>query len=243
MTNQNAITVSFSLLIILGVMIGPANAERYDQLVVLQGPAKKTETISGFAGEKFVVGVPNSKKDDYAIYGFTSEERRDHPCYVTILTENVNDSAKKLDTKKNLCGKKEKSREMKVQYRDADYGKRVFITGVRVCMNNKDTRVKGIKIRGKEIANDASLVALKSSSSGVATGGIKKIVTTEPSEDRPNCNNNWKKWAQCDTDSIATSAILHFEAGKTPRSLTGIELKCRRVALGGQGGPGATRTK
>ncbi len=234
MINRNNITTGFALLVIFWLLVTPANSARYDQSVVLQGLAKKTEAISGFAGEKFVVGVPDSKKDDYAIYGFTSEERRDNPCYVTVLTENVNDSAKKLDTKKNLCAKKEKSREMKAQYRDADHGKRVFVTGVRVCMNNKDTRVKGIKIRGKEIADDANLVALKSNSSGVATGGVKKIVTTEPSDHRANCNNNWKKWAQCPDDSIATSAVLHFDAGKEPRSLTGIELKCRRVSLAGR---------
>jgi len=241
--NRKTIYTGVSLLIIFGLYVTPAHSDRYDQSVILQGPAKKTETISGFAGEKHVVGVPDSKKDDFAIYGFTSEERRDNPCYVTVLTENVNDSAQKLDTKKNLCGKKEKSREMKARYRDADYGDRVFVTGVRVCMNNKNTRVKGIKIRGKEIGNDASLVALKPNSSGVAAGSLRRAATTEPVDDRPNCNNNWKKWAQCDDDSIATSAILHFEAGKTPRSLTGIELKCRRVSLVGQGGPGATRVK
>ncbi len=243
MKSQHHIAVGILFVVCVGFITGPVYSARYDQSVVLQGPVKKTANLSGFAGEKFVVGVPNSQKDDYAIYGFTSEERRDNPCYVTILTENINDSGKKLDTKKNLCGRKEKSREMKVKYSDSDHGKRAFVSGVKVCMNNKDTRVKGLKIRGKAIDSSGELVALQSSISGISTGGIRKIVSTEPSDKRPNCNKNWKKWAQCDGNSIATSAILHFDAGKTPRALTGIELNCRSVNLSSSGGVGAVRTK
>ncbi|WP_447969058.1 hypothetical protein [Nitrospira sp. M1] len=230
MLYRNYMISGLSLLSILGMLVLPANSARYEQSVSLQGSTKKTDNISGFAGEKFVVGVPNSQKDDFAIYGITSEERRDNPCYVTILTENINDSGKKLDTKKNLCGGKEKSKEIKAIYSDSGFGKRVFVTGVRVCMNNKDTRVKGIRIRGKAMTEDGNLVALNASTSGVSTGGIQKIVTTEPSDHRANCNKNWKKWAQCNDGYIATAAVLHFDAGKTPRSLTGMELKCRRVA-------------
>lgn len=243
MKSQHHIAVGILFVVCIGFITEPVYPARYDQAVVLQGPVKKTANLSGFAGEKFVVGVPNSQKDDYAIYGFTSEERRDNPCYVTILTENINDSGKKLDTKKNLCGGKEKSREMKVKYSDSDHGKRVFVSGVQVCMNNKDTRVKGLKIRGKAIDSLGELVALQSSISGISMGGIQKIVSTEPSDKRPNCNKNWKKWAQCDGNSIATSAILHFDAGKTPRALTGIELNCRSVNLSSSGGVGAVRTK
>ncbi len=241
MMNRNNISFAGGALLILCLLVTSAQAERYGQSVVLQGPVKKTAFLSGFAGETFTVGVPDGQKDDYAIYGFTSEERRDNPCYVTILTENVNDSVKKLDAKKNLCGGKEKSREMKVNFSDSDHGKRVFVSGVQVCMNNKDTRVKGLKVRGKAIDSSGNSVALQSSSSGISTGGIRKIVSSEPSDKRPNCNKNWKKWAQCDGDSIATSAILHFDAGKTPRALTGIQLNCRRVTLSSSSGVGAVR--
>ena len=62
---------------------------------------------------------------------------------------------KKLDLKKDLCGR-EKSRAIEVEYSDAKYEKRVFVTGTSVCMNNNNTRVKGIRIRGKSFQMMAS---------------------------------------------------------------------------------------
>jgi hypothetical protein len=42
---------------------------------------------------------------------------------------------------------------------------------------------------------------------------------------RTNCHqDHWKRWP---AGQIATAAIIHFEAGNTPRSWTGIELRCR----------------
>lgn len=214
-----------------------AFAERYGQELRLTGSAETTK-ISGFAGSKSRVGVPDSQADDYAVFGMSSEERRDHPCYVTIRTENINDSGKKLDLKKDLCGKREKSRAIEVEYSDAKYEKRVFVTGTSVCMNNNNTRVKGIRIRGKELADDGKLIDLKKQTVPDKKSGFSAHNTSPtsiPTDDRANCNNNWKKWVVCPSGEIATAAILHFEVGKEPRSLTGIALECRRVGLPGTG--------
>lgn len=209
----------------------PTHAERYPKDVMLNGAAVPSEHISGFKGADFDVGMPDSPtNDDYAIFGLTSEERRDHPCYVTVRTENINDSSEKQDLKKELCGGKEKSREMVAAYTDKSYGKRSFVTGVRVCMNGDSTRVKGIQVRGGTITDDARLGTLERKQEGTKSGGLTRLAPAEPRDDRPNCNNNWKRWAACPRDNqIATAVVLHFEAGKEPRSLTGIGLKCRNV--------------
>ena len=55
-------------------------------------------------------------------------------------------------------------------------------------MNNKDTRVKGLKIRGKVIDSSGNLIALHGGGSGISTGGIQQLVSTEPSDKRPNSN-------------------------------------------------------
>ena len=96
--------------------------------VMFSGAAVSSEHISGFKGADFEVGVPDtSTNEDYAVFGLTSEERRDHPCYVTVRTENVNDSSAKQDLKKeNSVSGKEKSREMVAAFTDKSYGKRSF---------------------------------------------------------------------------------------------------------------------
>jgi hypothetical protein len=53
-----------------------------------------------------------------------------------------------------------------------------------------------------------------------------------PADFRTNCKD-WKQWAQCPLpNQVATGAVAHFEAGKTPRALTGIPLQCRRHVSG-----------
>ncbi|MBK9305938.1 MAG: hypothetical protein IPM58_02350 [Nitrospira sp.] len=218
------------------VSIG-ALAERYEQELSLVGVLEPTK-ISGFSGTKYRVGVPDSQGDEYALYGITSEERRDNPCYVTVRTENINDSGKALDLKKDLCGGKQTSSTIAAEYSNSKYDKRVFVTGAAVCMNNDNTRVKGIKIRGKKLGEDGGLIDLQESVVPENKSGMPAYNTSPtsmPTDVRAHCNDNWKKWAQCPDAHIATAAILHYEAGKEPRSLTGLELECRRAALPGTG--------
>ncbi|MBX3335942.1 MAG: hypothetical protein KF876_17555, partial [Nitrospira sp.] len=88
----------FSVVAGFFLMGEPTQAERYPKDVMLNGAAVPSEHISGFKGADFEVGMPDtSTNEDYAIYGLTSEERRDHPCYITVQTENVNDSGQKQD--------------------------------------------------------------------------------------------------------------------------------------------------
>ncbi|GKS65815.1 hypothetical protein YTPLAS72_31190 [Nitrospira sp.] len=220
----------------------PTRADRYAKDVMLNGAPVPSEHISGFQGSAFEVGVPDSSSnDDYAVYGLTSEEQRDQPCYVTVRTENVNDSNVKQDLKKEFCSGKEKSREMGAAFTNTAYGKRSFVTGVRVCMNGDDTRVKGIQIRGGTITDHAQLGKLDRQYGDQKAGNISHLLPEEPKDERPNCNSNWKRWALCPNENqIATAVVLHFEAGKEPRSLTGIGLKCRNI--GGVYVPQSDRT-
>ncbi len=228
------------LMLVLGVP--SSHAERYANDVRLIGTAVPSEHMSGFKGTAFELGIPDSEsQDEYAIFGIASEERKDHPCYVSVKTENVNDSNLKLDLKKELCDGKERSREMVAAYTDSSYGKRSYVTGVRVCMNNDNTRVKGIQIRGRTITDEGRLRDLERKAEGQRVAGLQRVAPEEPQDERPNCNNNWKRWALCPSENhIATAVELHFEAGKEPRSLTGIALKCRQVSAAGSG-TGAVR--
>src|SRR5680860_212483 len=97
LTQLTLISVSFaSAYLLLGA--ASTQAERYAKDVMLNGARVDSEHISGFQGADFVVGVPDSStNDDYALFGLSSEEQRDHPCYVTVRTENINDSSGKQD--------------------------------------------------------------------------------------------------------------------------------------------------
>ncbi len=216
------------LLLLLGV--STAQAERYFKDVNLTGSPVPSEHISGFRGTAYELGVPMSEgTDQHAVYGLTSEERRDHPCYVSLKTENINDSSGKLDLKKALCGGQERSKEIVAAYADSNYGQRSFVTGVRVCMNKDQDRVKGLQIRGKTLSDSGLLRQLERKAGDQTFGNISHLYPEEPKDDRPNCSD-WKCWAECPAmNQIATAVELHFEAGKEPRSLVGVGLHCRTV--------------
>lgn len=216
-------------LIVFGV--GTAQAGRYDRDVAFSDAAVSSDNLSGFKGTAFVVGVPDADgNDDYAVFGLASEEQRDHPCYVTVHAENINDSSGKQDLKKELCDGQEQSSEIAATFADSNYGKRSFVTGVRVCLNNDNDRVKGIQIRGQSITDYGALGKLERGAATQQSGNIAHLYPEEPKDQRPNCNNNWKRWALCPgSNQVATAVVLHFEAGKQPRSLIGVGLQCRTV--------------
>ena len=107
-----------------------------------------------------------------------------------------------------------------------------FMFGIRVCMNNDLTRIKGAAIVGSEVS---------------AETGAKIPETVFPSNDtspqfrREHCASGnesfsferdprWMPAAICPQRHIATSLLVHFQEGSSDiRSIRGISLKCRRV--------------
>ena len=216
-----------------------ARAASYEIDVMLAGTPERSEKISGYRGTPVTLDVVD---DEHAIYAISSHERRDNPCLVWIGTENVNESARTTGTFKNLCGGDPQSRLMRAEYRDDMYhGPRVFVTGIRVCTNNKETRVKGFQLRGKRIEDDGGLAALTNSPgpTRLASGGRHRPQRSDhvndpesPADYRNNCKE-WHAWADCpQSHQVAIGLIGHFEAGKEPRSLTGVQLQCRNVSQG-----------
>ena len=211
-----------------------AEAGTYSKDVMLHG-AIQTTKVSGYKGTSFTLQDDNA---GHAIYGVVSSERRDQPCFAMIRTENINDHADDDGGEVvDLCGGKATSTLLKVEYPDYPlYEPRVFVKGIRVCMNAKGTRVKGLQLRGRQITDDGRLAELTFNDPvdylvGGGGGSVEIHDPTQPKDVRANCNKDqWKKWAECPHHSqVAMGAILHFEAGKKPRALTGIQLQCRYV--------------
>lgn len=201
-----------------------------------------TTAVSGFQGTPFTVGDADSAT--HAVYGISSEERNDNPCFVAVKKENVNNSSAQTSPSKDLCGSNgPTSSELYVDYGNSDAtGEHTFVTGIKVCMNSAKTRVKGYKLRGAEVSDYGTLIELRSGGSGgcseVFQQGSQEYrlcgggVITEPSAKRSNCDDTdgWMSWVECPAGKVATAMELHFEAGNEPRSLTGIALKCKTVA-------------
>ncbi len=204
--------VFLSTLILLASVAGKAPADTGAQ-VELTGTVHSTG-ISGYPGSKFTLGDADS--DSRGLVGVLSRERSDKPCFVSAGWEDVNKSSTNGAATKDLCGKKgPSSGTMGGTYANTGgNANRVFVTGAQVCMNKGDDRVKGIHLRGQRI-NDAG-----------------ELVNFGPDaqDSRTNCHqDHWKRWVECPAGQIATAAIIHYSAGDTPRSWTGIGLQCRAI--------------
>lgn len=214
-TPQNILIVMTTLIwlcLASGAAIGDTVAE-----VELTGSVTSTG-ISGFPGSKFTLGDADS--DSRALVGFSSRERSDKPCFVSAGWEDVNRSSTNSAVSKDLCGSKgPSSNTMLATYANTGgNANRVFVTGAQVCMNKGDDRVKGIHLRGQRINDAGALVNFG----------------PDAQDSRTNCHqDHWKRWVNCPTGQVATAAIIHYSAGNTPRSWTGIELRCRRVTSTG----------
>jgi len=174
--------------------------------------------ISGFPGSKFTLGDADSGRR--ALVGVLSRERSDKPCEVSVGWEDVNQSSTSNAITKALCGKKgATSSTMGGTYANTGgTANRVFVSGVQVCMNKGDDRVKGIHLRGKRITDAGTLTNFG----------------PDQQDSRNNCHqDHWKRWVNCPEGQIATAAIIHFDAGNTPRSWTGIGLQCRAITITG----------
>jgi hypothetical protein len=226
-TRRSALAVRAALAVSLLAISAPVIS---DATVSLTGTVTPTE-ISGFAGTAFTLGDPEGTR---AVYGLWSVERNDKPCHIATMTENVNDSGDESGAIKSLCGANPTSSEMKVQFGEIKFAKRTFVRALRVCMNNDNTRVKGLQIRGREIDDNGNVSDLPARypDSALASGLSALVDLNAPNDERPNCKD-WKKWAECPEGHIATAAAAHFGAGSNPRSVIGIALQCRLVSKGG----------
>jgi hypothetical protein len=177
------------------------------------GPVTLT-AVSGVPGSVYTLGTPTSSVN--AVYALLSRERSDDPCHFAIGTENVNTATLDSAPTENLCGPNgPTSSTLHADYLDVNaggLGDHDFVSGVIVCMNSGDDKVKGISVVGKRVASNGTLTPLP----------------VDGSAPRANCHH-WDSWVQCPAGQIATAVDAHFASGNTPRELTGIALHCRAV--------------
>ncbi len=194
-----------------------------------------TERVSGTRNSDRVatIGRPDATTP-LALKRVEWGERNDHPCWFKVTLTDMNrvlgPPSSGLDEVDRCAGNGPTSRSLKkVGYGTGasyDYTRvtteSAYITGVRVCLNRKRTRIKGIQIEGKRVVSE-----------GLNTlGELEDLpeVINDPRASQPNCKGNWRRWSRCGRNEVAVAMDVHFEAGPQPRSGTGIGLRCRSVA-------------
>lgn len=93
-------------------------------------------------------------------------------------------------------------------------GAHTYVSGVRVCMNRDDDRVKGFDLKGRVVAENGAISAASSTQK----------------EERTNCHH-WKRWVECPAGQVAIGMRGEFEDGAAPKSLKGVSLICRRILV------------
>jgi hypothetical protein len=198
-----------------GEDVATASSALVNEVVELTGPVHSTG-ISGNGGWFHVLGNPLD--DDFALWGLWSKERTNEPCWVQVNTESINFALAKGVVAKDLCGAAAPNEPslLTADFADHDFtGERAFVSGVQVCMNQDDTRVKGWRLYGKTIS---------------ASGQLVDIANYALAGPRANCSA-WQAQAHCPAGELATAAEVHFDNSSEPRSWIGISLRCRAVTV------------
>lgn len=199
--------------------------------------------VSGLSGAP--VYIAGSITVPYrAISRIEWDERTNHPCYFNVEATHMNAKDVRRYTV-NRCGTTGQpdgdvgsSSGFESVWTNDSYN--VYVSGIRVCMNNQDTRVKGLEIRASVIENDRAVAygdwtpppASISSIGGRSDQNFTTLYLSGPAE-RPNCNDNWKQWVECRAGELPSALYLHFDGAGTPGSLTGVGLACREVVSKG----------
>lgn len=84
-----------------------------------------------------------------------------------------------------------------------------YVHGIQVCLNNAETRLKGVKVLASALHDD---------------GVFRRDPALQEVFERPNCSK-WQNTQLCPVGQIAVGARVHSEAG----AATGIALQCQAV--------------
>ena len=121
------------------------------ELLLVGGPIPTK--LSGKASVPVTVGVTVTEDDPNAhaaLYGISSRERGDDPCQVTLKIENLMTYFDRPDASTQKCGTgKEPTSTALLANFDDRWGTRAFMTGIQVCMDRQDDKVKGFTITGQ----------------------------------------------------------------------------------------------
>ncbi len=199
----------------------------------------EAKRISGVRNSDRVVTIGQPESDDeFALNKVTWGERSDEPCWFQVRNTDMTRHPTASDTRYDEVNRCEQSGPTERSKRSVGYSgfpndytvatqQPVYITGLRVCMNNGRTRIKGIQVEGKQPNPNFDSATIL-----VDLDAIEGVVNS-PRRAQSNCNGNWGRWSRCGRNQVVVGLDIHFEGGLRPRSATGIAAQCRKLAREG----------
>jgi hypothetical protein len=190
----------------LALRCRPITTQQNGESLSLTGRASDLFQVSGFPGE--AVTVRPGQGDLHALDTIRWNEKGDKPCVIRVGGHRIDNVNSRSTARSNKCGQRMSDDASTRIVSVTPGGNQFAIVGLRVCMNSQSTRIKGIQIESR-------------------TPGNETVREFDDVRQR-NCGSNWQEWISCPTGQVATGLIAHYNNGReTPRSLTGLGLRCR----------------
>jgi serine protease len=185
--------------------------------------------VAGLSGDqRMVLGQQNPRQGGLlpdrdrglrAVKKLSFAERGDRPCFLEIeradILGNVSSTSK---SRIDLCGDGgPTSRSMRSIPRESHLADS-FLRGVAVCnsrSNSRPGRLKGIRTFHATVEADGRIIE----------------IANPATEQRTNCNGNWREVAFCPTGTLATAIEVHLRPDGNDQSVSGLALRCREVQV------------
>jgi hypothetical protein len=219
--------IAASILTAGGVMAMNSPSYRLSDTIKTTKTSGKNNVDSSAIGHQF--RAKNTGPIPFgAVYEIQMAEKSDSPCFLQTRSRHLNmqshtvtmptggkqtilDPGPKEDQLKGCGGTSGNASSLKTLSFDLSHNS--YISGIRVCLNSNGTRVKGLRVYGRQLNR--------------STGNLVDLPYKEWF--RPNCTN-WRKAHMCPEGQIASAVIAKYEGPQvTNRAISGLALQCRSV--------------
>lgn len=223
-----------------------------------------TTAYSGQAGDRGhrILAKPASAYG--TITGVAVAERSDDPCFLELMYRDVRTAVAQPSLTFAECSDNEnRSEGTNTSRKTATVASSVLVTGVRICLNDDRTKMKGIQLIGQfsGCIMGEETFELGGSPCTPLGGGIEynpcsnnppqpRTVSCASAEnrflsyppiERTNCqgenqgpDEDWEAEVTCPSAMVATGMKLNTRpGGGGRRMIDGVALECRRLATGG----------
>lgn len=220
-------------------------------------------STTGYSGKEAAAKrtLAPSAMSNEALTGVEIAERSDDPCFLRARFRNIATGNEGANARFAECDDNNNNEGTGDSHRTLMMPSGGFVTGVRICMNSQQDKMKGIQLIGRYgaclLGEENVYVSPAPCSRVFKTSGIEYRLcdTDQPNYqtlscsgsastlsvhyERTNCqgnsngpDNDWEEAVNCPDRMVATGMRLnHREGNGGRRIITGVALDCRKVEL------------
>lgn len=225
----------------------------------ITGSTSTTDYSGKKAAEKRTL-APSSTSNE-ALIGVDIAERSDDPCFLRARYRNIATGSDGANVRFAECDDNNNNEGTDDSHRTLTMPSGGFVTGVRICMNSEQDKMKGIQLIGRYgaclLGEEKVYVSPAPCSQVFKSSGIEYRLcdTDQPNYQTLSCNSSssslsvhyertncqgsnngpdsdWEEAVYCPDQMVATGMRLnHREGNGGRRIITGVALDCRKVEL------------